>query len=472
MTQTINIHWFRQDLRIHDNPALVAAIQHGHVLPIYILDDVNAGDFAMGGASRWWLHHSLTALNQSLGGALNIYSGDAHSILQELCDRFAIGEVHWNRCYEPWRIKRDTNIKQTLATRGITVKSHSGSLLHEPWTITKNDGGSYQVFTPYYNKLRSLDEPAEPIAAPDVSKNLIHDPQSQPLDSLALLPTIPWAGGLQQSWQPGESHAQARLQHMIDSQLEDYKIGRDFPSKNSVSRLSPHLHFGEISPRQIWDALDVLVEDDNKEHFQRELCWRDFSYYLLFHIPDLPTENLRPVFDKFPWHNDPDQLKRWQQGKTGFPLVDAGMRELWQTGYMHNRVRMITASLLVKNLQIDWRLGAAWFWDCLVDADLASNTASWQWVAGSGADASPYFRIFNPTTQGEKFDADGSYIKKYLPELKDLPSKYLFKPWEAPPHVLEQANIQIGTTYPAPMIDLKQSRQEALDAYQLIRNIH
>ncbi len=472
MTKTANIHWFRQDLRIHDNPALAAAIEHGHVLPIYILDDTNAGEFAMGAASRWWLHHSLAELNKSLGGKLNIYKGDPRSILPDICNRLPIAQIHWNRCYEPWRIERDKSIKQDLAAREITVQSHNGSLLHEPWTITKNDGGHYKVFTPYYNKLQSLPEPDPVVPTPDFANKLLSDPHASSIDSLALLPDIAWDTGLQKAWKPGESHAQARLQHVLDSHLEDYKTGRDFPAKNSVTRLSPHLHFGEISPRQIWHALNALQPDENTEHFKRELCWREFSYYLLFHIPSLPTENLRPMFDKFPWHNDPDQLKRWQQGQTGFPMVDAGMRELWQTGYMHNRVRMLTASFLVKNLQIDWRLGAAWFWDCLVDADLANNTASWQWVAGSGADAAPYFRIFNPTTQGEKFDADGQYLTKFVPELKGLPKKYLFKPWEAPPHVLEQANIQLGKTYPSPMIDLKASRQHALDAYQLIKNSH
>lgn len=473
MPKALSIYWFRQDLRLQDNPALHAAIQEGDVLAVYILDEENAGDFAMGAASRWWLHHSLEALNHSLNGKLNIYKGDAKTIIAELTQRFKVKAIHWNRCYEPWRIHRDTYIKKQLTAAGITTKSHSGSLLHEPWTIHKKDDTHYQVFTPYYKTLCSLPEPEAPLPAPTphTADTFLKDTTSTSLSisDLNLLPTVAWDTGITAKWQPGEKQALVQLKQFLDNGINSYKEGRDFPAKNSVSGLSPYLHFGEIAPRQIWHALKELPDNENIEHFRRELCWREFSYYLLFHLPHLPTENLRPAFDNFPWQHNTELLKKWQQGKTGYPLVDAGMRELWQTGYMHNRVRMICASFLVKNLLIDWRYGDAWFWDCLVDADLANNSASWQWVAGSGADAAPYFRIFNPTTQAEKFDPSGNYIRRYLPELKQLPIKYLFAPSEAPDHVLKQANIILGKNYPRPIVDLKISRQRALDAYDTIK---
>lgn len=471
MNKVVNIVWFRQDLRLHDNPALHAAIQQGDVLAIYILDDKNAGDFAMGAASRWWLHHSLQALDQSLQGKLNIYEGNAQTIITELTQRFNVTSVHWNRCYEPWRIHRDTAIKKQLNEIGVLIKSHLGSLLHEPWTVHKKDGTHYQVFTPYYKTWSALPEPTAPLPSPSPSASdaFVIDKNSLKLTNLKLLPTIAWDTGITATWQPGENQAQVQLQHFLANGINNYKEGRDFPAKNSVSGLSPYLHFGEISPKQICYALKNLPENENTEHFKRELCWREFSYYLLFHLPHLPTQNLRPAFDDFPWQQNRELLKKWQQGKTGYPIVDAGMRELWNTGYMHNRVRMICASFLVKNLLIDWRYGADWFWDCLLDADLANNSASWQWVAGCGADAAPYFRIFNPTTQAEKFDPTGNYIKKYLPELKHLAVKYLFTPSEAPTHVLSQAQITLGQDYPFPLVNLKSSRQQALDAYAQIK---
>lgn len=469
-SQSVNIYWFRQDLRLKDNPALMAAIKQGQVLPIYILDDINAGENAMGAASRWWLHHSLANLNQALDNKLNFYCGDAHIILTELCKRLKVKNVHWNRCYEPWRIKRDSKIKQHLKSLEINVSSHNASLLLEPWQITKKDGTHYQMFTPYYKTFSQLAISNTPLAAPNIDVSFTIDPKAKSLADLALLPIINWDTGLSENWQPGEQQTHQRLQKFLATDLVDYHIGRDFPAKDRVSRLSAALHFGEISPLQIWHALSKRQVNDNIEHFKRELCWREFSYYLLFHLPHLATDNLRPAFDNFAWVNKAEKIQRWQQGKTGYPLVDAGMRELWQTGYMHNRVRMITASFLVKNLLIDWRIGAAWFWDCLVDADLANNAASWQWVAGSGADAAPYFRIFNPTTQAKKFDPTGQYIKRFLPELQYLPIKYLFTPWEAPEPILTEANIYLGTTYPKPMVDLKESRQRALDAYEKIKN--
>jgi deoxyribodipyrimidine photo-lyase len=290
------------------------------------------------------------------------------------------------------------------------------------------------------------------------------------LTELELLPRIPWYKTIADGWQPGEIGAHGSLNHFLEEGIHSYKEGRDFPAKESVSRLSPHLHFGEISPRQVWSATDRVADDSNSEHFKRELLWREFSYYLLFHWPQLPRKNLKPHFDYFPWQHNKQWLRQWQQGLTGYPLVDAGMRELWQTGFMHNRVRMIVASFLVKNLLIDWRHGSAWFWDCLVDADLASNSASWQWVAGCGTDASPYFRIFNPIIQGEKFDPHGAYTKRFVPELKDLPDKYLFKPWQAPNSILQQAGVKLGENYPVPVVDIKSSRESALSALQYLND--
>lgn len=470
MKKSLTIVWFRQDLRLSDNPAFTAALEQGDVLPIYILDQENVGDFALGGASRWWLHHSLQALDESLQGKLNLYAGEAGTIIASLQKRFTILGVYWNRCYEPWRISRDKVIKQALLSQGIRVESFNGSLLNEPWTILKNDSSPYKIFTPYYRKASQVDNYVRPLPPPQSLASLQVDQEASKLDELSLLPKANWDSEFYNCWEPGELGAQSTLHKFLNKGISHYKIGRDFPALKTVSTLSPHLHFGEISPRQVSNALLSVPDDDNREHFKRELGWREFSYYLLFHWPELPNNNLKSNLDDFPWDNNPDWLAQWQQGLTGYPLVDAGMRELWQTGFMHNRVRMITASFLVKNLLINWRLGASWFWDCLVDADLASNNASWQWVAGCGTDASPYFRIFNPVTQGEKFDANGEYTKRYLPELKNLPNKYLFRPWEAPPEVLEKANIILDETYPLPIVDIKASRQTALDAYEITKS--
>ena len=467
MEKALNIVWFEQDLRLSDNPALSAAATHGCILPVYILDDANAGEYRLGGASRWWLHQSLTALNRDLNGKLNFYKGEAQSVIADLCRRFEVSGIFWNRRYEPWRICRDTKIKKELLAQCIEAKSFNGSLLNEPWTILKNDGTPYRIFTPYHRQAELMATDVQPLPVPRLLESLHTDCQAATLDALSLLPKTDWAAHFYGCWTPGELGAQSSLHEFLAGGLTNYKEGRDFPALKSVSTLSPHLHFGEISLRQISNALWSVPEDGNREHFKRELNWREFSYYLLFHWPDLPNKNLKSSFNHFPWKRDPKLLARWQQGLTGYPLVDAGMRQLWQTGFMHNRVRMITASFLVKNLLIDWRLGARWFWDCLVDADLASNSASWQWVAGCGTDSSPYFRIFNPITQGEKFDPQGRYTKHYLPELQDLPIKYLYRPWEAPADALKKANITLGQTYPLPVVDIKSSRAKALGVYNL-----
>ncbi|WDE13558.1 cryptochrome/photolyase family protein [Thalassomonas haliotis] len=471
MKNDIAIIWFRQDLRLSDNPALTAAARHAHVLPLYILDDHNGGEHTIGAASKWWLHYSLKSLNTSLNESLSLYQGEPMAILTDILSRYQVTAVYWNRCYEPWQITRDKHIKARLSALGITVNSFNASLQHEPWTILKNDNTPYQIFTPYYRRANLLDTDTQALPAPGITGALCQDSQSISLEALKLRPKIRWDGNFYPCWTPGEAGAQSSLDQFLAHGLENYQAGRDFPGLKAVSRLSPHLHFGEISPRQINQALLSLPDDNNREHFKRELSWREFSYYLLFHWPELPEKNLKTHFTHFAWSDNPESLKRWQQGLTGYPLVDAGMRELWQTGFMHNRVRMICASFLVKNLLIDWRLGARWFWQCLVDADLASNSASWQWVAGCGTDASPYFRIFNPITQGEKFDPQGTYIKHFLPELKNLPLKYLFRPWQAPADILKKANITLGQDYPLPMVDIKESRENALAAYHQIKHL-
>ena len=464
MSHHIVIHWFRQDLRLADNPALSAAAKAGKVLPIYILDDSHAGMHRMGEASRWWLHHSLQALNHSLDGMLVVLKGEPAFALAELAAEHGSKAIYWNRCYEPWRIARDTQLKETLKARGIETHSFNGSLLWEPWEVVKADGTPYKVFTSYYRKgCLQAQAPREPLPAPPLS--LAVATRKASINDLGLLPSIRWDKQLEPHWQIGEAGAQKRLYAFIDEGLAHYKLGRNLPAKPHVSRLSPHLHFGEISPNQAWYAVRARGNDNNIDSFCSELGWREFSHYLLYHFPTLPHQNLNKRFNAFPWHDDVEALRRWQHGQTGYPIVDAGMRELWQTGYMHNRVRMIVGSFLVKNLLLHWHHGERWFWDCLVDADLANNSASWQWIAGCGADAAPYFRIFNPVTQGEKFDPEGSYTRRFVPELKDMPDQYLFNPWEAPSEVLNEARVEIGKTYPSPVVDLKASRDRALQAF-------
>ena len=464
------IHWFRQDLRLSDNPALDSAAQYETLIPIYILDEVNSGEFKMGAASKWWLHQSLTKLNESLDGKLLVYQGNPHEILNKLIEEQEVSYVTWNRCYEPWRIDRDKEIKRNFEDKNVAVESFSASLLWEPWTISKDDGTPYRVFTPFYKKgCLNSEEPRLPAGKVDLSNLYSEDLSSGSIKDLNLLPTIKWYKSFEEEWNPGEIGAEQNLNSFLDSGLLNYKEGRNFPSQEFVSRLSPHLHFGEISPNEVWYRAKtkegISGIEKSLAHFHSELGWREFSYYLLYHFPDLPDKNFQEKFDIFPWQENEEFLALWQKGNTGYPIVDAGMRELWQTGYMHNRLRMIVGSFLVKNLLIDWRFGERWFWDCLVDADLASNSASWQWVAGSGADAAPYFRIFNPITQGLKFDPEGEYTKKYVPELRDLPNKYLFSPWEAPENILADAGIELGKNYPKPMVDLKLSRETALEAF-------
>ena len=470
MAKDIIIHWFRQDLRIQDNPSLFEAANNGVVLPVYILDDKNADEYSMGAASRWWLHYSLQALDKSLKGKLAVYSGDPKKILIDLVEEHNVKAVYWNRCYEPWRIARDKKIKKALEVHNTEAHSFNGSLLWEPWKILKKDDTPYKVFTPYYRKgCLQAASPRAPLPKSEKLKLFKDENNNTSIDELNLLPTIQWDKQLEPHWKIGEVSALKKLENFTSNRLENYKQGRNYPALHTVSRLSPHLHFGEISPNQAWYAAKNNEESDDLDHFLSEMGWREFSHSLLYHFPDLPRKNLQSKFDNFPWLNNKEYLSCWQQGQTGHPLVDAGMRELWQTGYMHNRVRMVVGSFLVKNLLLHWHHGERWFWDCLLDADLANNSASWQWIAGCGADAAPYFRVFNPSTQGEKFDAEGEYTRHFVPELKEMPNKYLFKPWDAPDEVLHAAGVKLGIDYPHPIVDLKLSRVRALDAFQAIK---
>ena len=465
------IVWFRQDLRLHDNPALFEAAKTSPILPIYILDDHNAGEWAIGGASRWWLHHSLSSLNKSLSDNLVLKKGDPRNIIPTIVKETNASAVYWNRCYEPWRISRDKEIKTTLECE---VRSFNGSLLWEPWdkNIMKADGTPYKVFTPFFKKgCMQAPEPREPLPAPS-QLNYV-DYNGLKLDGLNLLPSSPeprWDKQLEPHWSIGEEGAHTRLKEFLENGLQNYKEGRNIPSGDNVSRLSPHLHWGEISPNTAWHAakLSGTAEgwEKDRDHFLSELGWREFSNSLLYHFPNLPRKNLQARFDQFPWQENTQYLNAWQKGQTGYPIVDAAMQELWETGYMHNRSRMIVGSFLVKHLQLHWHHGEDWFWDCLCDADLANNSASWQWIAGCGADAAPYFRIFNPITQGEKFDPDGAYVKRFLPVLQDMPKEFIHKPWEASPLILKAAGIELGKNYPKPIVDHKAAREKALAAFQ------
>lgn len=472
--------WFRKDLRLSDNPALQAAIARGGpVVCVFIRDEATSGALPVGGAAAWWLHHSLAALADDIaarGGTFILKSGEPPTIIPDLCREFDIEAVFWNRCYEPEAVARDMNLKTDLKDRGIYVESFNGSLLREPLEVKTKAGGAYGVFTPFWKALCAMGDPPRPVAAPDVLPGLPTDRSGDDLEDWSLLPTKPdWSGGLQESWSPGESGARARLSDFLESSVARYGDRRNRPDMEGTSRLSPHLAFGELSPREIWHiARDAARREGGQAEsgiwsFLREIGWRDFNHNLLFHNPEMPVRNYNEKFDAFPWLDNEEALKRWQKGRTGYPMVDAGMRELWHTGFMHNRVRMVAASFLVKHLLIDWRHGEAWFRDTLVDADLANNVANWQWVAGCGADAAPYFRIFNPIGQGEKFDPDGTYIRRWIPEIAALPDKYLNEPWTAPDSVLDEAGIDLGRTYPKPIVEHKRARERALSAYDEIK---
>ncbi|MHA7773049.1 cryptochrome/photolyase family protein [Roseibium sp. M-1] len=466
--------WFRQDLRLSDNTALFEAARQGPILPVFILETPSqSGDtHPLSGASHWWLHQSLAALKSELPG-LVFLRGSARHLIPQLAREIGANAVYWNRCYEPHAVERDTDLKAALKEEGIEARSFKASLLWEPWEVETKSGGPFKVYSPFWKTAQQKEVP-QPLPVPDTIDTVAYD-GGDDLDALGLLPVKPnWADGWEELWQPGEAGAQARLDGFLKAGLDGYGPLRNRPDLPNVSRLSPHLHFGDISPRQIWHLTQAVMEKDpslagDGMKFLSEIAWREFAYHLLYHFPALPSENWKPAFDAYPWRESSEDLERWQKGQTGYPIVDAGMRELWQTGYMHNRVRMIVASFLIKHLRLHWHHGEAWFRDTLLDADLANNSASWQWVAGSGADAAPYFRIFNPISQGAKFDPEGNYVRTWVPELKALDTAYLFAPFEAPDEALRQAGVSLGENYPLPLVDHAKARKAALDGYEAVK---
>jgi deoxyribodipyrimidine photo-lyase len=474
------IVWFRDDLRLSDHPALHAAASTGApMICLYVFDEERRPDARpLGGAARWWLAQSLRALQKSLhgvGGSLLLRKGAAANIIAGLAGETGAGAVFWNEIAQaPHRAVAD-QVATVLGEIGVTARTFPGDLLVAPNNIRNKENRGLRVFTPFWRRVQSLGNPPKPLPAPEKLSGL---PKlaSDALESWRLEPVAPdWAAGLRDSWKPGEASALAQLEAFLQNSVAGYAGDRDRPDRNGTSKLSPHLRFGEISPRQVWHAAHFaaaehppLVGDIDK--FLSELGWREFCRHLLFDLPDLARRNLQPSFDSFPWQHDVTALQAWQHGQTGYPIVDAGMRELWHSGVMHNRVRMVVASFLVKHLLIDWREGEKWFWDTLVDADAGSNPANWQWVAGSGADAAPYFRVFNPILQGQKFDPDGVYVRRWVPELAALPTPLIHQPWRATPLDLAGAGVELGKTYPLPIIDHKAGRERALAAYAKIRN--
>ncbi|SKA22387.1 deoxyribodipyrimidine photo-lyase [Enhydrobacter aerosaccus] len=456
--------WFRNDLRLADNPALMAALGAGEpIVPVYVLDEETEGKRSRGAASRWWLHHSLAALDSSLwqlGSRLILHRGSAEQAIGAIASACGASTVYWNRVYDQGTLGSDHRLKRRLQDRGITVGDFRGDLLFEPWEVKTGSGGPFKVFTPFWKACQALPPPSDPLPAPRTLPSPASWPASDRLDNWRLLPAAPdWSGGLKATWSPGEATAIRRLAAFLEEALAHYQQCRDKPACNSTSRLSPHLAFGEISPRQIWHAVRCRGASPASDKFLAELGWREFSYHLLFHFSDLTERNFRAQFDAFPWLEGGSALEAWRRGHTGYPIVDAGMRQLWETGWMHNRVRMITASFLTKHLLVDWRQGERWFWDTLVDADPANNAASWQWVAGCGADAAPYFRIFNPILQAEKFDPNGEYVRRWVPELANLPAETIHRPWMA----RLRPSLEI---YPPPIVEHSAARTRALQAFR------
>ncbi|MCC2463348.1 DNA photolyase family protein [Bacillus mobilis] len=465
---------FQKDFRLYDNPALFEAAQSGEVVPVYVQDET----FSIGSASKWWLHHAIIDVQkqlEALGSTLIIRKGNTQEEILSLIDQLGITAVYWNICYDPDRLQSNQKMKMMLEGKGIVCKEFNSYLLLEPWIIKKKDNTEYKVFTPFYNAFQKQVIP-KPISKVQNIKGESSLTLSLSVSELHLLPTIPWTSHIESIWEPTEEGAYKTCKKFFSSKLASYSEGRDFPNENAHSMLAAYLSFGQISVRWMYHYLinksterQCSLFEKQVNSFIRQLIWREFSYYLLYHYPFTVYKPLNKSFEHFPWNNDEELLTVWQKGKTGYPFIDAGMRELWQTGFMHNRARMAVASFLVKHLLIPWQEGAKWFMDTLLDADIANNTMGWQWVAGSGADASPYFRIFNPITQGEKFDKDGEYIRKWVPELRNIPNKYIHKPWEAPEHILQKANITLGHTYPLPIVDHKAARERALCAYKSMK---
>jgi deoxyribodipyrimidine photo-lyase len=460
--------WFRSDLRLSDNPALTAAVERGApIVPVFIWAPEEEGAWVPGEASRWWLDRSLEALKAELqkrGSRLIIRRGPSVGALNELIAESGASGVFWNRRYEPATVRRDRVLKTLIERNGTKVADFTGSLLFEPGTILNKGGQPFRVFSPFWRSCLSASVSPPSSIVPRRLRAPERWPDSLEVTALGLAPTFDREAGFRKSWKPGESGAAAALRRFGNEALQNYRAGRDQPGVGGTSRLSPHLHFGEVSPAQVWRAIRGRSHEDAGESYLRQIGWREFAYHVLSSHPASPQQPLRSDFARFPWRAHPRMLKAWQRGQTGYPLVDAGMRELWHTGWMHNRVRMVAASFLVKHLLISWREGAAWFWDRLVDADLANNTFGWQWVAGCGADAAPYFRIFNPVLQGEKFDPSGDYVRRFVPELAGLPDQWLHKPWKAPASILREARVELGRNYPRPIVDHGSARRRALAA--------
>jgi deoxyribodipyrimidine photo-lyase len=462
-----SIVWFRNDLRLHDHKALTEAARGGRpVVAAYVLDDEAAGAWACGGASRWWLHHSLAALHAALaerGVPLALRRGDTPAALAALAAETGATEIRAGGAVEPWARALE---RRVAAIKGVRLHLHRTVTLFDPEEIRTGAGGVYGVFTPFARACRARGAPDPLPVPPDLKGGKAA--RSDKLADWGLLPRRPdWAGGLRETWVPGEPAALDRMRAFI-KHVERYDARRNLPAEPGTSMLSPHLHWGELSAAQLWQAASAAPEGKGRETYQQEILWREFSAYLLWHHPDLPERPLRPEFEGMAWRADAAALRAWQRGRTGVPIVDAGMRQLWRTGWMHNRVRMITASYLVKHLLVPWQDGERWFWDTLVDADLGSNSASWQWVAGCGADAAPFFRVFNPVLQGRKFDPGGAYVRTFAPELAGLDAAHVHAPWEAPADVLARAGVTLGRDYPRPLVDLSEGRVRALAAFKAI----
>jgi len=453
--------WIRNDLRFSDNPALYHACKESdHVIALFIWSPEDEGNWASGSASRWWLHHSLTGFAKKCHAAklpFVIKNGPAKEALHDLINETKADKIVWNRRYESAGMKLDAQVRSSIK---IESETFPGNLLFEPQEITTKAGKPFKVFTPYWKACLEKGNAPSPLRKPTIPRSTKRY-KSLSVDDLKLLPKIHWDAKFYDIWEPGEDSAKTQFKKFLKSGIADYKTLRDFPAIEGTSRMSPHLHFGEISPRWIWDQVyqHNCGREEGVRCYLSEIGWREFAYHLLFHFPKTPTDPLYPKFKKLKWKKSPKNLKAWQQGMTGYPIVDAGMRQLWHTGWMHNRLRMIVGSFLVKDLLISWTEGARWFWDTLVDADLASNSLGWQWVGGCGADAAPFFRVFNPITQGEKFDPEGEFIKQWIPELKEVPQKWIHKPWES----------GLDLDYPAPIVEHAEARKRALAAFDKIK---
>ncbi len=470
---------FRRDLRLDDNAALAeACARGGPVVPCFAWAPEEDGAWAPGAASRWWLHHSLGALDASLrerGARLVVRRGPTREALEGLVEETGARAVYWNRSCEPARAAADADLADALRARGIEARSFAGALLAEPASMRKKDDSPYRVFTPFFRTFLARVRSGMPLRPPREIPFPADAPDSLPREALELLPRVAWAAGLRATWTPGEAGAAAAWKRFLARAASRYEEARDVPGIAGTSRLSPHLHFGEISVRRMWrDAARrrkgmPAAKAAGIDAYVRQLVWREFAHHVLWHFPRTPDDPLQIAFARFPWVHAPEALGAWRRGRTGYPIVDAGMRELWATGWMHNRVRMIVASFLVKHLRISWQEGARWFWDTLVDGDLANNTFGWQWAAGCGADAAPYFRIFNPELQGRKFDPEGVYVRRWVPELAALPARWIHAPWRAPADVLRASGVELGRSYPAPIVEHAAARAGALAALASMR---